>query len=649
MVVKKRWLIFAIGAVTLAVLAALAGWWLPPLLDFVGANSDLIQGMTDLAQLLLWMGAGAVVVIGWLLGRRAGQAPAQPAPVPSAAEAAGGSIVATEEGVAAGKLAVGGDVRGNSVVAEVYIDKVIADPNLLWQAIALPNPSSDLAEKTTTYLRYLVDQYRYLDFRGMGVTDRAPLRLALTELYVPLKARIELPEGETWARNLRLAGRQMSEEEIAATGQRLSEPLPVIELLQQHDGLIVLGDPGAGKTTFLKYLALHMAQGRQGELGMTQRIPFLLPLSAYANRLAAGNNIPLDDYIYEYYRGLDGALAVGPILDEALKRGGALLLLDGLDEVKEMGRRRMVVEQVSHFFSSRRTPGNKFVLTSRIVGYREVRPVVEGLAECTLVDFEQEEITAFVGKWTAAIEQSARGHTPVAAAQADQERTELLQAVERNPGVRRLASNPLLLTILALMKRQGVTLPERRVELYRNYVDTLLKHWNLARSLGRPPTRDLDVVETLRVLAPLALWMHEVSPGVGLVKQEEMRRKLEALYAGRGVDDPEKAAAHFLADVRDHAGLLVERGAREYGFIHLTFQEYLAAVAIAQQGQLDVEPVVDALAAHVADDNWHEVSLLTISYLGIIQQHDRVASMVVDRLIARAPGDPGAAVLLAGE
>ena len=292
MVVKKRWLIFAIGAVTLAVLAALAGWWLPPLLDFVGANSDLIQGMTDLAQLLLWMGAGAVVVIGWLLGRRAGQAPAQPAPVPSAAEAAGGSIVATEEGVAAGKLAVGGDVRGNSVVAEVYIDKVIADPNLLWQAIALPNPSSDLAEKTTTYLRYLVDQYRYLDFRGMGVTDRAPLRLALTDLYVPLKARIELPEGETWARNLRLAGRQMSEEEIAATGQRLSEPLPVIELLQQHDGLIVLGDPGAGKTTFLKYLALHMAQGRQDELGMAQRIPFLLPLSAYCQPAGGGQQHP---------------------------------------------------------------------------------------------------------------------------------------------------------------------------------------------------------------------------------------------------------------------------------------------------------------------------------------------------------------------
>jgi CRP-like cAMP-binding protein len=47
-----------------------------------------------------------------------------------------------------------------------------------------------------------------LDFKGMGMSDRVPLRLPLTQMYVPLKARIELPEGETWAQELRLAGRR---------------------------------------------------------------------------------------------------------------------------------------------------------------------------------------------------------------------------------------------------------------------------------------------------------------------------------------------------------------------------------------------------------------------------------------------------------
>jgi len=249
-----------------------------------------------------------------------------------------------------------------------------------------------------------------------------------------------------------------------------------------------------------------------------------------------------------------------PMLDEALKRGGAVVLLDGLDEVKDLGLRHLVVERVVDFYAFHRRQGNKFVLTSRIVGYRGVRPTAEGLAECTLVDFDDEEIELFVERWTLAIEDAVRGPTLVAAQEAERERRELLDAVRRNPGVRRLAANPLLLTILALMKRQGVTLPERRVELYQKYVETLLSTWNRARGLGRPPARDLDAVETVRILAPLALWMHQVAAGVGLVKQGDLQRQLVEIYTGRGETDPETAARRFLADVREYTGLLLERG-----------------------------------------------------------------------------------------
>lgn len=236
-----------------------------------------------------------------------------------------------------------------------------------------------------------------------------------------------------------------------------------------------------------------------------------------------------------------------------------------------------MVDRVVDFYTFQRRAGNKFVLTSRVVGYGEVRPAAEGLAECTLVDFDAEEIKTFATQWTTTIERAARGVTEVAAQEAEREKDELLQDIGRNEGVRRLAANPLLLTILALMKRQGVTLPERRVELYDQYVRTLLGSWNRARGLGRPPTRDLDVVETVRILAPLALWMHQVSPGAGLVKQGELRRKLVEIYRQQGDVDPERASRRFLRDVREYASLLLERGPGQYGFIHLTFEEYLAA------------------------------------------------------------------------
>jgi formylglycine-generating enzyme required for sulfatase activity len=509
-------------------------------------------------------------------------------------------------------------------------------------------PEAELRQDTERYLQYLVDRYQYLDLKGMGISERVALRLSLLDMYVPLHARLEVPKGETWARELRLAGRNLQSEDGEETALRLSEPWPVLHLLRQNDGLIILGDPGAGKTTLLKYLALRLARGEQEELGLGPMLPVLVPLSAYATALVE-DDVRLDEFIADYFCERVADVPLDQMLAAALEQGTALILLDGLDEVRERALRNTVAERVADFYSYHRRAGNKFALTSRIVGYREVRPTAEGLVECTLVDFGEQEIKDFVARWTRAIERAARGETDFAEEEAQRERDELIDAVRRNPGVRALAANPLLLTILALMKRQGVKLPERRVQLYEKYVETLLSSWNLARGLGRPTSRDLDVVQTVRILAPLALWMHERSPGVGLVKREDATRKLTEVYAQQGDENPEQSAKQFLEDVRDYAGMLVESGAGQYGFIHLTFEEYLAAVGLARLGQGRIEPVLQVLSERVGDGAWREVALLTIGYLGIVQQWEEVASGLVDELLDRQPGEPGEAAVLVGD
>jgi formylglycine-generating enzyme required for sulfatase activity len=588
---NKTWLWVLLAVPVLVALALTAGQWLPPLLTFAGAESETLAGLVSLVQLVLWIGVAVIAFLGYL--RRQ---------------------------------------RGTRIEALPGVDK----------------------KTTRAYLSFLQERYQYLDFKGMGVSDRVPLKLPLLQMYVPLKARVEMPEGETWARDLRLAGRALTPEEAEEVGERLSGPQPLLELLAKHDGLVILGDPGAGKTTFLKYLALTLAVGQGEELGLGTRLPFLVPLSAYATAIAE-EDVPLDRFIADYAEKRGMGEPVRPMLEKALAEGGALILLDGLDEVREVGRRNLVVERVRDFYARERVrgthkgPGNKFVLTSRVVGYREVRLTAEGLGECTLVDFDREEIEAFVGKWTDAIEKAASGEGRLAEQDAKREREDLLLAIRNHPGVEALAANPLLLTILALMKRQGVDLPERRVELYQKYVETLLKHWNLARSLDGRTGPGLDVLHTLRILAPLALWMHEKAPGVGLVKEHELRAELEEIFRRRKEADPEEAARKFVADVREHAGLLLDRGGRQFGFIHLTFQEYLAGLALANRAQEDVEPLVGALAEHVGEAEWREVSLLAVGCLGVIQQRDEAASTVVEALIDRAPGEPGEAVVVAGE
>ncbi len=612
----KKWLLSGALVLALVLLALSASWWKPRLLDLAGTQSAWVSGLVNLVQITLWIVGLATAVFNVLRGARQTVPPAPPNPP------------AIQHLVAAPEAAA------------------------FLRQFGVGAPPPDLEEAARIYLQVLVDTYRHLDLRGMGISDRVALQLPLLEMYVPLKARLHTPEGETWARQLRVAGRLPAAEEGADMGERLSAPVPVLDLLQKHDGLVLLGDPGAGKTTFLKVLALALASGQGETLGLGGRLPILVPLAAYANALA-DRDVSLLAFIARYYeeeRKIQ--VPLGALLERALQEGSALLLLDGLDEVRDAGRRHLVIDRVRDFYSRHRKAGkggNRFVLTSRIVGYREVRLAAEGLVEATLVDFDDEEIEDFLGKWTAALEKAVGGATDVARDQAEKEREELLAAVRTNPGVRSLAANPLLLTILALMKRSGIALPDRRVELYKNYVETLLKHWNLARSLAGRSGRDVDLVETMKILEPLALWMHEVSPGVGLVKEGELLRKLETLCAGRGHADAARAAQDFLKDVRDHSSLLLSRGAHHYGFIHLTFQEYLAAVALAHKAREGSSALIEALAPHVGEAPWHEVVLLTLGHLAIIDQWEQAASEVVEGLLDKVPDPPGEAAVWMGE
>jgi formylglycine-generating enzyme required for sulfatase activity len=517
----------------------------------------------------------------------------------------------------------------------------------------------DLDALRTEYLAHLRHTYRHLDFKGIPQVERVATLLPLDGVYVGLQARPEVPKGETWAR---VAGRPLSEtlpDQDALEGLERhlgsAEPVPVERLLAEHQGLIILGDPGAGKSTLLKVLALACAEGRAEErLGLSgDPLPILLPLAAYA-QAQSKEECCLADFLAAYYRLRGISQDLSSLFAAALARGQTLVLLDGLDEVLE--NRTFVVDRVEEFFRQHAPSGNRLVVTSRIVGYRDVPLRAGGLDTVTLVDFQREQIEQFAHNWCHAFEVATHGDAPEAHQAAETEKAELLEAVFSNPGVERLASNPLLLTILALIKRQGVSLPHRRVELYELYLRTLISAWSQARALDRRPVGpELDYLETARVLAPLALWLRKTNPGAGLAHQKEVQDWLAAYYQGDewGLrpGQARQRARGFMAAVRKYSNLLVERGEGAYGFIHLTFEEYLAAQGVAQRGELDLSRATDLLLAYLDDPAWHETTLLTVGYLGIVQRNRRSASAVIEDLLAAQREGPGQGwnVIVAGE
>jgi formylglycine-generating enzyme required for sulfatase activity len=378
-----------------------------------------------------------------------------------------------------------------------------------------------------------------------------------------------------------------------------------------------------------------------------------MPLNAYAAILEK-DDLNLQAYLPRYFAGLaQGLASLQPLFDSAIQQGQAVILLDGLDEVQSERIRPVLVERVEAFAAEALAYGCKLIVTSRIVGYRESPLTSKDWTLYTLLDFDQNAIREFAGKWCLAFEKITRGDAPDVGAAAENERRSLLEALEVNPGVAGLASNPLLLTILALIKRQGVSLPNRRVELYELYLRTLISAWSKARALDkRPVGPNLDYLQYVKTLAPLALWLREKNPTAGLVTEETLLEWLTGSFAqtwGLADGPAGEKAVEFLKNVRRYSNLLVERGQGRYGFIHLTFEEALAARGLVQVGQLDLKLSLTYIQKYLTDPGWRETILLAIGVWGIVREESEKAGEVVRAMLKMDCGkDACRNVLMAG-
>ncbi len=518
----------------------------------------------------------------------------------------------------------------------------------------------DLRQTRTRYLQALQEHTTRLDFKGLRLieTIEKASGLSLEDVYVPLRARPDRPESETWPRTDRIAGRMLRGEEgveEAPPTRNPAEPVPLDTALNKYPAVVVLGDPGSGKSTLLKMLALSLARQTDGLL------PILVPLNAYADELSRNGPVGLYDFLPKYFSTRYGTLHhLGALFTLALEQGQAVVLLDGLDEVQT--DRAYLVGLVEAFVretvpppckDEKPPPGNRVVVSSRFVGYREAPLTDPRWTTFALVDWEEEEIRLFTARWTLAVEAAmAGGVTPTVESAARREQGELLAAILGNPGIQHLAGNPLLLTLLALIKRQGVTLPHRRVELYELYLQTLLRDWRTARTMDKKPVGPaLEYLDAVNLLAPLAFWLRENNPQAGLIPEPQLRQFLAEYFQreeGFSPRESRDAARDFLLAVHQYTNLLLERGRGQYGFIHLTFEEYLAGKRLAQ---MDPATALQTYLAHLDDPGWHETLLLGVGALGIVNQFSQRAGELLEKLLdAEVPtSQQGLNTLLAGE
>ena len=359
--------------------------------------------------------------------------------------------------------------------------------------------------------------------------------------------------------------------------------------LDEHGRLVLLGDPGAGKTTLVDYLTwLLTFYGRPSPL--IKRFGWLLPVPMVLRELTFESVTTFDDLLQAFLSHPDGEpLREGDYMRGMLAEGRALVMLDGIDELGGKDARLRLRDAV--FDGMKRYPDCLWLLTSRIVGYGEVPfegigpprhghigiRVLDtaGIRKRYIAPFDDGRIKVFAQKWYV-----VRDLDSAQAGRHD----DLVAAIRKDAALRRLARVPNVLALMALIHRNDAILPQEKWLLYERIAEAYLVSIDRFRGLS-DGTHDLPRKK---------MWLGRV--GFEMQKRRErgddvdlLVRRDDVLHWLRSEMERTKAPAdaptpeEFLSFVGRRSGLFVPRGDDLYAFRHLSFQEYFAAVALATE------------------------------------------------------------------
>ena len=416
-----------------------------------------------------------------------------------------GALAQGARAAAAGErsVAVSGDVHGSTLIT--------GSGNLVMGNIYTGAPTPDPVAALTIYRRVLVDGYRHLSLRSldMGASDPTgqQQRFDLTQVYVDLHTTTQVAR-DAGKRRRRTTRQRPAEPERAEV-----EPLAVLPAIIAHRQMVLLGDPGSGKSTVLTHLALCLAAhslepqeqwlARMTDWPATEAdtVPILVILRDFARWLQqearrSAEPRTLWDFIVTRLEAQNLAFAADALHDR-LERGQAILLLDGLDEVPTAPQRTFIRDTVAAF--ARRYKQCRMVVTCRTLSYQDPAWRLEDFQRFELASFTAEQIDRFITAWYAELARLGSIKRGAVAGV-----TRHLQQAVRRPDLWRLASNPLLLAVMALVHTHKGQLPEARALLYEETVDILLWRWEQVKASGEDEAPRL---RSLLMAAGAPMWI----------------------------------------------------------------------------------------------------------------------------------------------
>ncbi|MGA7935895.1 MAG: NACHT domain-containing protein [Kovacikia sp.] len=435
-------------------------------------------------------------------------------------------------------------------------------------------PEQLIAKASEQYVQNYAARHGILKVLGM----REPVPLESVYTAVQFLDRIGISQFES-IEELEKAFRQQPDRSFQPKNSKKQDGLKVTN---EKQFLMVLGGPGAGKSTFLRKMGLEALKGVSGGYEH-ECIPVLLELKSFSRA-----EIEIEQAIAQEFR-ICGFPSPDVVTEKLLEQGKLLILLDGLDEVPSKNV-DSAIHQIQNFVDQ--YDKNRFIASCRVAAYRHN---FRRFTDVGMADFGQAQIQQFINNWFYSEADREAGTA--------QKCWNLLKKSE-NRAAKELAQSPLLLTLLCLVYHNSQNFPQNRSVLYRKALRVLLEEWAAEKRIfqdGIYQGLSTELEEVL--LSEIAYKGFEANRL--FFSQREVVDQIRAFLA-ENLNAPKHLNGEAVLEaIAIQQGILVERAQDVFSFSHLTLQEYLTAQYIDDH-HLTHKLVTD----HLSHERWQEVYLL---------------------------------------
>lgn len=475
--------------------------------------------------------------------------------------------------------------------------------------------SFEINEFLEKYYDSALNNLSQVNFIGLGIDSsiRQRGRKKLKDIFV--KPKFEITSDE------------LDRKKLSKLDSSEYQNIELETLFNLNNHIVIIGNPGGGKSLLVKAVMCSIIKNNFIEFeNLTDEsiIPFRIELRKYlAYKKDKSQNI-IDFIPFMLSNEYSTQSISTDIIRHIFSNKKCLVLFDGLDEIFNISDRISVRNDIENFI--RNYSCQYSIVTSRIIGYDEAGLDPDVFIKIKVTKFTKAQINDYLEKWYTIEEVNEFIRK--------KEIEEFLNKVDNIDS--ELISNPLLLSLIVILYRNNLKLPESKLEIYKSCTSTLVDKWDVSKNLH--VVLDEDVYKRKEtILADLAYWQYnELSKRTPNITYEKVRNTVANTIQSKLSLADEYASGTIAESFIEYA----EKRSIYFdnNFTHKTFLEYYTAFWIyTNVEKKHKKPERDKIISdHINNPFWHIVLELLLNLI----DNEQADNDIIDELILNQLSDP---------